>query len=425
MTVKQKVTYAVSYDSSTDILSTKLNTILNNIVALIRTNNPELLEVNRITYGSSQMTDAPLYDTDGSGIISSFNQGHFESDVVFIGTDSDNITLSLGFYGGRLVISMNMDPSVEQLYADNWQELTGLNPTSKKPIYVTGKNARYYADRSYNGYSVNLAYKIIDKSIQYDVVYWTGDYTSGYMFYNGARETNGVDLVIYKTYENLSGTTSLGGALWRSSNVTDSYAFNKYTQSSTNYDYGQLLLAWSFEENLSTFVESLAVSSSSTTTNNILSESSSSPSISNSKFNMRKWYRIVTGNSGSSAYHNNSLYTNDASMMTLHTLGGVRGDIQYNSGVMPVIESVTATNPSDANFVSPLLTAYNLPYLGSDECYLRKLHIPGFNKYCKGEIYLMYSPSITPYETGDIITVDNMQFAVINRGIVCYVARVN
>ena len=60
--VKQKVKYSVDYDSSTDTLSEKLNILLNDIITLIRTNNPEILELSRITYGSDEMTGAPLYD---------------------------------------------------------------------------------------------------------------------------------------------------------------------------------------------------------------------------------------------------------------------------------------------------------------------------------------------------------------------------
>ena len=60
--VKQKVKYSVDYDSSTDALSEKLNILLNDIITLIRTNNPEILELSRITYGSGEMTGAPLYD---------------------------------------------------------------------------------------------------------------------------------------------------------------------------------------------------------------------------------------------------------------------------------------------------------------------------------------------------------------------------
>ena len=50
MTVKQKVTYTVEYDSSTDTLSDKLNLLLDNIINLILRNNSELTELTRIDY---------------------------------------------------------------------------------------------------------------------------------------------------------------------------------------------------------------------------------------------------------------------------------------------------------------------------------------------------------------------------------------
>ena len=56
MTVKQKVTYTVEYDSSTDTLSDKLNLLLDNIINLILRNNSELTELTRIDYGSDEMT---------------------------------------------------------------------------------------------------------------------------------------------------------------------------------------------------------------------------------------------------------------------------------------------------------------------------------------------------------------------------------
>ena len=62
MTVKQKETYSVSYDSSNDVLSEKLNILLDNIINLIRSHNPSLLELTRIEYNSEEMTNAPLYN---------------------------------------------------------------------------------------------------------------------------------------------------------------------------------------------------------------------------------------------------------------------------------------------------------------------------------------------------------------------------
>lgn len=410
MTVKQKVNYSVQYDSSTDTLSTQLNILLNRIVTLIRTNNSDLLELTRITYGSEEMNGAPMYDSGTTK--------EFESDVVFLGTDTDNIVLSLCFYKGRLVISMNMDPSVEALHVANWENLTKGQSTamslSNLP-YCTARACKWYNNNSYNAYNINIPYIILNNTIEFDVVYWTGDYSSGYMFYNVNRVTNGVDLVIYKTLEHPSGTQGLGACLWCYSSATDSY--NNIAPSE--------ILAWSFEENLANNMPSrIYTGNSSSSTypgympnllnNNLRLPYSESSTLSNSKYELRQWFQV------------NDCY--GCGMASIHTLGSAKGScgaLSTKSDPMPTITSVSTTDPSNNNFMSPLLTAYNLPYLNSDECYLRRMRIPGFNKYCKGEIYLFYTPTTTPYNSGDIISVDGKQFAVINTGIVCYVARVN
>ena len=414
MTVKQKVNYAVQYNSSTDTLSTQLTTLLNRIVSLIRTNNSDLLELTRITYGSEQHTGAPMYDSGDTK--------EFESDIVFLGTDTDNIVLSLCFYKGRLVISMNMDPSVEALHVANWENLTkGQSTALSVSPYCTSRACKWYTSTSStpgNYYSINIPYIILNNTIEFDVVYWTGDYSSGYMFYNVNRVTNGVDLVIYKTLEHPSGTQGLGACLWRYSNATDSY--NEFAPSE--------ILAWSFEENLANNMPSKIYTGNYTSganypgympdsNNNLGLTYSESSTLSNSKYELRQWFRVGSYNAG-------------CGMASIHTLGSAKGsNNQFTLDPMPTITSVSTIETSDNNqqmrFTSPLLTAYNLPYLDSDECYLRRMRIPGFNKYCKGEIYLFYTPTTTSYNTGDIITVDGKQYAVINKGIVCFVARVN
>ena len=115
-------------------------------------------------------------------------------------------------------------------------------------------------------------------------------------------------------------------------------------------------------------------------------------------------------------------------MAYIHTIGGslgIRQTSNDNTNVLPEIETVTTTIPNNDSFVSPLLTAYNIPYVQNDDCYLRKLRIPGFNKYCKGELYLFYSPNTSKYTSGDIINVDNKQFGIITEGVVCYAVRIN
>ena len=423
MTVKQKVNYSVQYDSSTDTLSTQLTTLLNRIALLIRTNDPELIEVSRVVYGSEQMNGAPMYDSGTTK--------EFESDVIFLGTDSDNIALSLCFYKGRLVIAMNMCPSVEALHVENWDNLTKGQTTPMATTflpYCTSRAAKWYTGTSnsrYNVYNTSLPYIITNNSIEFDVVYWTGDYSSGYMFYNVNRATNGVDLVIYKTSENPSGTQSLGACIWRYSNdvSVNTEAFNDVAPSE--------ILAWSFEENLANNMPSRIYTNNYAypgnpgympkreITGRTINEPSNftysdSASLLNSRYETRQWFSVGT-NAG-------------WGMAWLHTLGSLKGIVDRNDTI-PTITSVSTVETTDNNvqnsFISPLLTAYNIPYLSEGECYLRRMRIPGFNKYCKGEIYLFYSPTNVSYNTGDIVTVDGKQFAVINKGIVCFVARVS
>ena len=142
--VKHKVKYSVDYDSSTDTLSEKLNTLLNNIITLIRTNNPEILELSRITYGSDEMTGAPLHD----GLhVSNFNDawvqngGRYQSDLVFLGLSKNNLVLSIGFIDNKLVLAMNIDPSIESIYVDNWDS---INPNDYLlPMFAVGMASRY------------------------------------------------------------------------------------------------------------------------------------------------------------------------------------------------------------------------------------------------------------------------------------------
>ena len=125
--VKQKVKYSVDYDSSTDTLSEKLNILLNDIITLIRTNNPEILELSRITYGSSEMTGAPLYDGQNTTIFNNGtyvqNGGRYQSDLVFLGLSKNNLVLSIGFIDNKLVLAMNIDPSIESIYVNNWNSI--------------------------------------------------------------------------------------------------------------------------------------------------------------------------------------------------------------------------------------------------------------------------------------------------------------
>ena len=408
MTVKQKVTYTVEYDSSTDTLSDKLNLLLDNIINLILRNNSELTELTRIDYGSDEMTGAPLYDITGI-------TKHYQSDVVFLGTDTDNIVLSLCFFNGRLTIAMNMDPSVEQMYVDRWAEYKTGHTANNTPPYCITRAAKWFDDErnasnAYKQcYNVNLPYVVANGIIKLDVVYWNGDYSNAYMFYNSNGVTNGVDLVFYKTVENSSGTQGLGCALWRYSSA----------DTSTCRAMPATILAWSFDENLSNnMADKLYFDGTDANTTLGLSYSSN-PSITNSAYEIRQWFKTTTDKHG---------FQDGNGMAYIHTIGGslgIRQTSNDNTNVLPEIETVTTTIPNNDSFVSPLLTAYNIPYVQNDDCYLRKLRIPGFNKYCKGELYLFYSPNTSKYTSGDIINVDNKQFGIITEGIVCYAVRIN
>ena len=120
-----------------------------------------------------------------------------------LGTDKDNIVLSLCFFNGRLTIAMNIDPSVEQMYVDRWDVYKTGHSANNVPPYCTTRAAKWYDDGSNASnafrqcYNVNLPYVIANGIIKLDVVYWNGDYSNAYMFYNSNGVTNGVDMEIF------------------------------------------------------------------------------------------------------------------------------------------------------------------------------------------------------------------------------------
>ena len=63
MAIKKKVTYSVSYTAGTDTLTTKLNSLLSDIVGLILSQNTGLSVLDTITVNSARWTGAPLYET--------------------------------------------------------------------------------------------------------------------------------------------------------------------------------------------------------------------------------------------------------------------------------------------------------------------------------------------------------------------------
>ena len=412
MSIKRKVKYSVPYNKDTDTLSEKLNVLLNNIVNLIKTNNPELKETSRITYGSEQMTGEPLYSGKGNIDVKT---RLYQSDLVFLGIDKNNIVLSIGFYDSRLVIAMNVDPYVEGLYLDNWDTLKYNSYTVRS--FAVGKASRWRSDVNHNRYNINIPYIVVKDEIRLDIVYWKGTNSNGYAFYNAKKSTNDVDLVFYKTEE----PQSLGCALWKYSGDTSSYNNKNPSQ----------ILTWSFNESLTDNMISDHKLSCSTydSSSNTVKVAPSSTVESNSKYDMREWF--LTSSDSNSYYNDNNVnfYAwTGANMADFHTLGVVDGSSAYDSA-MPVYDTVetstTDYSTNDSYHISALCSAYNLPYLNNDnEIYLRQVRIPGFIKNCTGELYLMWTPAKESYKSGDIIEVDGDNYAVINKGVVCWVVKV-
>ena len=429
--VKQKVKYSVDYDSSTDTLSEKLNTLLDNIITLIRTNNPEILELSRITYGSSEMTGAPLYDgqhtnnfNDGTYVQ---NGGRYQSDLVFLGLSKNNLVLSIGFIDNKLVLAMNIDPSVESIYVDNWNSIYHNNDLLL-PMFAVGMASRYSKPsdgENQNEYNLFFPFIISNKKIEITVVYWTGNNSSGYMFYNVQRLTNEVDLVFYKSVVN--GNNSLCCALYR------------FSKDYNNYITVQpQLLTFSFDENVS---ENLLLDMKipygqinynygTREAETIVIAQPNSNLDANSKYNLRYWF--------AQPYYYRSNYDNRYTafgkncclfMSKLHTLGKLDGRMVSNNSVsMPNYDNVKTfrhPNATSDHVISPMCSAYSLPYLEDEnEVYLRQVRVPGFIDNCYGELYMMWTPSIYSYKSGDIVEIDDDKYAVINEGVVCWVAKV-
>lgn len=412
MSIKQKARYTVSYNKNSDTLSDKLNQLLDNIVNLIRTNNRSLQITSRITYGSSEMTGAPLYS--GNRYLTAGLVGYtYESDVVFLGVAKENIVLSLGFYNGRLVIAMNMDPYVESLYIDNWSVI-GANASDSVKSIATGKASRWqsYKENGYvfDHYHISVPYIISNNKIDLDVVYWSTGNSNGYMFYNGNRKSNDVDLVIYKT--TVDETPGLGGALYQYGEGRDAI-------------FKTMLTAWSFDENLADNMVDHAYSFSDRAgVVHVAGSASNSPVDINSAYDTREWFAL-----NCYTYDNNIrsqfLFT---PMEYIHTLGIINGKIpNTTTNVFPEVANVETAKYGTSElggYLSSLVTAYNLPYLNDGDVYLRQMRIPGFIKNCIGEIYLMWSPTKTGYKSGDIIEVDGSNYGVITPGAICWACKI-
>ena len=407
MAIKKKVTYSVSYTAGTDTLTEKLNSLLQDIVTLILSQNTGLTVLDTITVGSERFTGAPLYDTYVSGLYAGdYNNRHYESDVIFIGTDEDNVCLSFGFFDGNLIVAMNMTPKVEKEYTDNWAAMGGENYL---PFYAIGKASRWFSNTTGMIGNYAVPYTIANNIISMSVIYWHGDYSSGYSFMNGAQQSDGMNLIIFPTDEG-NNTSGLGAAIRPYGTI------NGYRNALQN-----VINIFSFEENLSNNKpESL-----NTTGLYYYAPIYSTAVLQqvNARYDWRSWYDVQN--------YESYMAIADKFFATMHTLGGDNGKMgtvgAYKMG-FPINQlEINRTWDCDQpdTFLSALLMSYNLPYLTPGQAYVRKMRIPGWNPSCKGEVYLLWSPVVSAYQSGDIVEVGSKSYAIITEGAVVWAARVS
>lgn len=407
MAIKKKVTYSVSYVAGTDTLTTKLNSLLQDIVTLILSQNTGLTVLDTITVGSERWTGAPLYDTRPSNLYSNdYNNRHYESDVIFIGTNEDNVCLSFGFFDGQLVVAMNMTPKVEKMHTDVWSSEYGQ---SSLAFYATGKMSRWFADANAMMGNYAIPYVIANNTIAMSVLYWNTEYSKGYSFINGSGQSDGVDLVIFNTDEG-NNQSGLGAAIW-------CYGIYNGYHNAVNTEMTVFSFAENLSENRAQTLQSIATPNASF--NPTLPAESVMQQL-NCRVDIRAW--MNTYNNGASSYKIRFF-------VCMHTLGALHGNVStYDFQVLTAMPKIsnTWTSSSDTKyFLSPLTIAYNLPYLNPGQAYVRKMRIPGWNPNCKGEIYLLWSPVTSAYSSGDIVEVGSKSYAIITEGAVCWAARVS
>lgn len=422
MAIKKKVTYSVSYTAGTDTLTTKLNSLLQDIVTLILSQNSGLSILDTITVGSERFSGAPLYDTYNSKLYSTdYQNRHYESDVVFLGTNASNVCLSLGFFDGCLVVAMNMTPAVEAEYVADWTDVYGLNASIYLPFYATGKQSRWFKNTSSNSGRYCIPYRVVNNTISISVIYWNTEYSRGYSFVNGAGEADGTDLVIFPTDEG-SSQSGLGAAIWMwgRTNVSSTNYYNSYRRTQ--------ITAFSFAENLSDNKPS-SISTSQANAH----PAEAVQQLINAKFDIRLWGSANNNNIQGSYYWPN--------FQAWHCLCGTDGDIVMG-GIMATspelwyrvndATAISTTGQGSSDIIpiggagcSPLLLGYNLPHLQTGQAYVRKMRIPGWNPECKGEIYLLWAPVLNAYQSGDIVEVGGKSYAIITEGAVAWAARVS
>ena len=405
MAIKKKVTYSVSYTAGTDTLTTKLNSLLQDIVTLILSQNTGLQILDTITVGSSRFTGAPLFDTYVSGLQSGlFNNRHYQSDVIFIGTNEDNLCLSFGFFDGNLVVAMNMTPKVEKEYTDNWSAMGG---STYVKMYAIGKSSRWFADATAMLGNYAIPYSVVNNTISMSIIYWNSEYSRGYSFVNGSGQSDGTDLVIFSTDEG-SNQTGLGAAIWP-------YG----TANAYRAGISTIISIFSFNENLSNNKPQslMTISNQGETYMDSAVPDIPTRQLLNSRQDWRRWYNC----------NNSSAPISYKYFACFHVLGADNGKINSNTRY-PIDQlkiNSTWDCPTPAPFISPLVTPYNLPHLNEGQAYVRKMRIPGWNPDCKGEIYLLWAPVAAGYKSGDIVEVGSKSYAIITEGAVAWAARVS
>lgn len=422
MAIKKKVTYSVSYTAGTDTLTTKLNSLLQDIVTLILSQNTGLQILDTITVGSTRWTGAPLYDTYTSKLLSDqYRNRHYESDVIFIGTNEDNVCLSLGFFAGCLVVAMNMTPKVEAEYVAIWNSTYGLNASTYIPLYATGKQSRWYTRDNGNAAKYFLPYRIINNTISMSILYWNTEYSRGYSFINGAGETDWTDIVIFPTDEG-GNQTGIGAAIWNWGTIAGNY----------NYKTRPGITVFSFAENLSdNKPDNLRTDTTAAT--HVIPNTDATQVVLNSAADWRCWSNVANNATAGIDYHKE--------FQGLHFFSGSNGGTTsaygYPANMLNLIYRVNMAVSADSKnrpitsgdgnqyFASALMLPYNLPYLQPGQAYIRKMRIPGWNPDCKGEIYLLWAPVLEAYQSGDIVEVGSKSYAIITEGAVCWAARVS
>ena len=420
MAIKKKVTYSVSYVAGTDTLTTKLNSLLQDIVTLILSQNTGLQILDTITVGSARFTGAPLYDTYNSKLLAAqYQNRHYESDVIFIGTDEDNVCLSIGFFAGCLVVAMNMSPKVEAEYVAIWNSTYGLNPSNFIPLYATGKQSRWWTRDNGNAGKYFLPYRIVNNTISISVIYWNTEYSRGYSFVNGAGESDGTDLVIFPTDEG-SNQTGIGAAIWDWGTIAGDYSYKTRPG----------ITVFSFAENLS---DNKPDTISVTTTAAANKASAENRPILNALTDWRSWSNAANNNATGIDYHKY--------FQALHFFSGSNGGTTsaygYPANMLNIIYKVdmavsadnkkrpVPVNDGNEYYASALMMPYNLPHLNPGQAYIRKMRIPGWNPSCKGEIYLLWAPVLTAYQSGDIVEVGSKSYSIITEGAVVWAARIS